>query len=456
MARTNRDLYTPPAVLRLFRVTWVDVSVLRIVRVFTIIAFIAAAAGVLQPISAVAVFLGFALLHAVNSGALGSNHSTHAALYTLFGMMFSVSYDGPTVDGVLANQLWWPHLVHSGSVLESGFAPTFVLVALVYIMFAAGISKLLNGGYRWLDGKCLRYYIQESIDFSRFPRLARAVIGRAWLCRGLAVVAAIVELSAPVAIFVAPQYRAFFVLAWCAFHIGILSVMMPAYWIQMWCYLLVLDWYKIGSVVLRRSLHPPVLADTSSIAATALTSLGVAFCFALIIVLIRQLEEWPFTTVPMYSNGVPPTELVLPTREQLHARAIRALQGRSRAWNRPWVSDEIQEDVRLVRLNATAAPLYETVVKHGVPFVRWSQYAKVVRSVAIADIASKPADKPDLLGPDLPASRFLNKLAKVVRQGVPDWKKYGRIELICKTADGWLVTGRAQIGDVQPDARKDV
>jgi hypothetical protein len=447
ISNTERRFYTPALALRVLGIHWIEPPVLRLVRALTIAVWIAAAAGFLQPVTGVLTFVGFAFLHAVNSGALGSNHSTHAALYALFCMSFSVSYDGPSLDHLLAQHMSWPLLTGHGSVLESGFAPTLLLVALAYIMFAGGVSKLRNGGLTWLNGKGLRYYIEQSAEFARAPFVARSFLARPWLCRVLAVLSVVIELSAPL-VLAGSAFRVPVVLAWCALHVGILLVMMPAYWVQMWCYLLVFNWYQIVGVVLGRHLAPAAVPDTDGAGAIALSVFGLVFCAVLVVVLVRQIEQWPFTSVPMYSNGVPPQDLAPLTRDELHTRAVRAARGDVTAWQRPWVSTEIQEDIRLVpREGGEPTSLFDVMVEHDVRFVRWSQYAKVVRAVAIADIAVKPADRPDTTGAQYPAGRFLGDLAEMVHEGLPEWSRYERLELVCNTSSGWLVTGCAELAD---------
>jgi hypothetical protein len=146
----------------------------------------------------------------------------------------------------------------------------------------------------------------------------------------------------------------------------------------------------------------------------------------------------------MYSNGVPPQDLVLPAPHELRQRAAAAAGGRVSAWQRPWVSTEILEDVRLVpRQDGEAVPLFEAMAEPDVRFVRWSQYAKVVRAVAIADIAAKT--DPGETAPEYPAGRFLADIATLVRASLPQWERYQRIELICNTSAGWIVTGRAEL-----------
>ena len=95
--------------------------------------------------------------------------------------------------------------------------------------------------------------------------------------------------------------------------------------------------------------------------------------------------------------------------------------------------------------------LVEAMGETDAKFVRWSQYAKVVREVAVADLAAKPADGYALTGPDRPAGRFLADAAAMVRAAMPDWERYERLELVCHTTRGWLATGSAPL-DPTPDS----
>lgn len=441
---------TPPKALRALGLDWLGPRTLRIIRTLTIIAWVCAAAGLLQPVTGVLTFLGVAALHGSNAGLLGSNHSTHSALYALFCMAFSVSYDGPTLDRLLATHTHWPLLVDQGSVFQSGFGPTLLLIGLTYIMFAGGVSKVLNGGAAWFSGRGLKYYIEQSADYARSPSVVRALTSRPRLCAALATLSVVVEISAPLAVFVHGPYRLLFVLSWCALHVGILLVMMPAYYVQMWCYTLVLNWYQIAGLILRRQLVLPDAPDTSGAAAQACAAFGFAFTAVLILVLLRQIEQWPFTSVPMYSNGEPPENLAPPAPGRLHELAVRAAGGRAAAWHRPWVSTEVQQEIQLVpRDGGAPVPLYEAMGETDARFVRWSQYAKVVRGVAVADLAAKPADGYALTGPGYPAGRFLARAAELVRSALPDWDRFERLDLVCNTAQGWIATGSAPL---DPDA----
>lgn len=426
---TERAFYTPVKALRLLGIRWVRPDVLSVVAKLTMVAWVAAAAGFVQPVSGLLTFLGFAFLHMVNAGALGANHSTHSAVYALLGMCFSVSY-GFSVDGLLG----W-HLVSAHSAFTSGFAPLLVTIFLSYTLFAGGVSKILNGGTGWFNGGALRFYLEQSKPIARWPFMSRLLIGNPVLCRVMAWASVAIELTAPVAIVVSPL-RVPLAVAWVGLHIGILCVMMPAYWVQMWCYLLV--------VVPTLLPHPAVAGDVSG--AGVFTVVGVFAIVLLVVVLVRQSEEWPFTAVPMYSNGRPAGEVRPPAESELVERALRAHGGRHRSWQRAWVLGEVMEDIWVRPVDGAARPLFHLMHEHKAKFVRWSQYHKVVRATAIADLAAKSADRTAIAAPGVhyPAARLLHAVAPIVRDALRD-DSYDRLELVCRTDSGGAVIASAPL-----------
>jgi len=423
---TERAFYTPVAVLRLLGLRWVEPPVLSVVAKLTIAVWIAAAVGFAQPVTGVLTFLGFAFLHMVNAGALGSNHSTHSALYALLCLCFSVS-PGFSVDTLLGFSL-----VPAQSAFTSGFAPLLLLVFLSYTLFAGGVSKVLNGGLRWFDGSGLRFYLEQSAPIARWPFMSRLLTGSPALCRAMAWASVLIELSAPAAIAVSPL-RVPLIALWVCLHVGILFVMMPAYWVQMWCYLLLVV----------PALTPHAAVPTDAPGADVFAVIGVLGCLTLLVMMLRQSEEWPFTAVPMYSNGRPAAEVVPPRREELATRAAQAHRGRHRSWQRAWVVEEVMEDIWVRPVEGgEGRPLFHLMLENKVAkFVRWSQYGKVVRATAIADVVAKSADHAELdaAGADYPAARLLRAVTPVIRRALPGWERYDRLELVCRTTCGGVV-----------------
>ncbi|MBY6038325.1 hypothetical protein KUV80_16885 [Fictibacillus nanhaiensis] len=433
---TQRAFYTPVLALRLLGLRWVSPHVLSVVTKLTIAMWIAAAAGFVQPVTGVLTFLGFAFLHMVNAGALGAHHSKHSALYALLALCFSVSYDF-SLDGLLAKYVNWPLLVPDQSAFTSGFAPLLLLLFLSYTIFAGGVSKLLYGGLGWLNGDALRFYIKYSP--SLWPFMTRLLVNSPVLCRVLASLTVLIELSAPVAIFVS-SWRVPLIVCWIWLHVGILCVMRPKYWVQMWCYLL---------------LIVPSLTDHASIASNvplggAFTAVGLLAGVVLITVLIRQSEEWPFTSVPMYSNGLTKNAVRAPAESELYDRAVRAHRGQHRAWQRAWLPVEVMEDILVRSTNdGKRHRLFQLILENKVAkFVRWPQYTKVVRATAIADLAAKSADRVELgvCGPDYQATLLLQEVALILKNVLPDWERYDRIELVCRTDSGSVVIASVPLG----------
>ncbi|MGW2088315.1 hypothetical protein [Streptomyces sp. NPDC001880] len=451
--KTQPAFYTAPGALRVFGIRWVRPPVLRLVARLTVVVWAAAALGLLQPVTGALTFLGFAFLHAVNSGALGANHSTHSALYALLCMSFSVSYDF-SLDGLLARHTAWPLLLSEDSVLTSGFAPTLLLVMLAYTMFAGGVAKVRYGWHGWRDGSALRFYLEQSAPVARWPWLSRLMTESPALCRLAAWGTLVLELGSLAAIF-SSELRLPLILGWVCLHLGILCVMMPAYWVQMWCYLLLLDWPWLVSLVTGDTPAPHATTPDGA-GATVLASIGWLLAAALLYVLVTESEQWPFTSVPMYSNGTRAADrLPLPPRAELHARALRAAKGRHRAWQRAWVDEEYTEDIVARPADGSLDPqrLFHLLHAEGTStLVRWSQYAKVVREIAIEDVASKPAGRPGCdENPDQvhPATHFLHRVAPLVREALPNWERYTALELICRTDTGDVVIARADLADTR-------
>ncbi|QDH22642.1 hypothetical protein [Saccharibacillus brassicae] len=426
---TERAFYTPVLVLRLMGLRWVNPQLLQVVSKLTIITWIAAIAGLFQPITGILTFLGFAFLHMVNAGALGAHHSKHSALYALFVMCFSVSYDF-SLDSLLAQYLNWPLLVPIRSAFSSGFAPMLLLLFLSYTMFAGGVSKLLYGGIGWLNGHALKYYIQHSP--SRWPFLSKLLVVSSKLCMILAIATVLIELIAPIAMLLG-SWRIPLIACWILLHLGIQFVMRPKYWVQVWCYILVI----VPSVTKHES--PLSQVPLSGI----FTAIGLLTIIILIIVLIRQSEEWPFTSIPMYSNSLTNNTVHAPDESELYKRALSANKGNHRAWKRAWLPVEVMEDILLrSSKDRKRHQLFQLMFKNKIEkFVRWPQYTKVVRATAIEDLVAKSTGQFETYKHELdyPASRLLHEVSLIIRNTLPEWEQYDQIELVCRTKSGSVV-----------------
>ena len=110
-----------------------------------------------------------------------------------------------------------------------GWPLRLLCVVVVATYFLAGIAKLRWGGPGWLGGSVLRDTIaadslRKILLGSAHSPIAEALLGQAWLFRGLAVLTLVVELGAPIAL-LHRRAALVWVLSVIAFHLGVLALM---------------------------------------------------------------------------------------------------------------------------------------------------------------------------------------------------------------------------------------
>src|SRR5262249_16034109 len=134
----------------------------------------------------------------------------------------------------------------------SGFARQCVLVAAVGILFNAGISKLVDGGWRWLDGQSMQWYLYHTVRATRggrgWPAFASIVESSPPMCRLLSGFPLALELGAPIAL-LSRKLRHLFIFLALSLHVGIWALMGLAFMGQSWCYILVVDWQYVKESV---------------------------------------------------------------------------------------------------------------------------------------------------------------------------------------------------------------
>jgi hypothetical protein len=203
----------------------------------------------------------------------------------------------------------------------SGIARKLVLLVAVHTLFAGGISKLLEGGWQWMDGHTLQSYISLTWEClgtqPRLPFVAEAILSSISLAVFCSVAAMIVELASPAALFSA-RARNIVVAGALAFHLGIYFVMAPKFVEQSWCYLLLLDWESLGCRARRFFPSIPRFSTPSAVGSPSRTAsrtawvasvASTAIAVVLLFTAFRGVESWPLTCVPMYSSYVGPDRI---------------------------------------------------------------------------------------------------------------------------------------------------
>lgn len=453
---------TPTGLMQFFEIGRIDPDSLRVIRILLVGTWAMAFLGFCIPITSALTAIGFAVLHGSNAGILGSNHSCHLALYSLFALCFCVSDDKWTADYHIRKK--WAHwmAIDRNSLLRTGFARKLVLIFAVYCLFSAGVSKMLNGGLGWLDGSSLHFYISESAPAARIKWLSEFVLKHSLICALLASITIVFELGSILAL-VSRTFRIWVFSIAILFHLGISAIMMPSYWIHMWCYILIFDWRRInfeakkllktrfgalkfsmpeaGEEVsdCRKSLRTGATAGTkfAAIAASAL-------CAFLLGISVAQVEFWPFTAVKMYSNYIGRGGVDLPEAGEID----KLISTKGSSWRVAWTVGEIWETVDIVADDGSAPQsLYFTLYKYDKSGLRWTQYQKVVRSVVIADLLARAGANAKSLGSGgvSPGPEFLKELARYVDATIPSSAGFKRIELVCLLRSGRVVLASEEL-----------
>ena len=256
------------------------------------------------------------LFYGSQQGCVGTGHGWHLPVATLFVCGWLIRQDQWSVDALVARR-WpaWPFnpARWAGAADLSPFARKLVLLLAVYTLFAGGVTKLVQGGWRWMDGVSLNHYLAWHND----PSTAFGNWLLPWLLTHPGVVAAlsvstvVFELGA-IAVLFWPRWRWPFFIAANGFHLGIYFVMIPRFFEQMTVYLMLVPWDALANarglerIKVLFGVHwlPPrtVLTVPKPRVRRGLLLLTSGVIGLLVWTLARQREWFPLTHIPMYST----------------------------------------------------------------------------------------------------------------------------------------------------------
>ena len=242
----------------------------------------------------------------------------------------------------------------------SGYARKLVLLLVMFTLFAGGVAKLWHGGIAWLDGVSLYFYLQNlnepktwfgSSMLQFLMQHPSVVVSLSWWIIGL-------ELGVLGTLFYARLRWPFAINAW-AFHLGIWFLMLPRYWPQMICYLLLVPWEGLRVSRPKELLQvisgwrkPPMVPQQplpSPLTQAALSGLASVISLALLGTMLVQREWFPLTHVPMYSSYVSSERLgAFPKTDygnlEALARIAAVADNDSQPW---WIKFEIERRIFL-------------------------------------------------------------------------------------------------------------
>ena len=302
------------------------------------------------------------VLHGVVSGCIGTSHRWYVPVYTMLALMVADGNYSYSLDNWLHAR--YPHLwpfhstFDSSSFLYTGFARKLILMSSIATLFYGGITKILNGGWKWLNGRSLAYYV-SSEENGRSALLKKLMHTQPILSFFLAVSSIVLECGAVVALW-DPWLRPIILANAAAFHFGIWLTMWPNYAPQTFCYGLGTRWWwedepHYHSPIPRAMEHSRqpmwellLSSDNHSLPAYLTSSVFISsWCAMLLAVFLTfitlfRIEYWPFTGIPMYSfyrdNSF--SYRFLRDEQQAQGVAIEHMQSgypNALAWSNLWI-----------------------------------------------------------------------------------------------------------------------
>ncbi len=445
-AETDAQAFQAYGLLGWLGVDYLPVENLNVVVGVTTVAWIAAMVGFGGRATMIVTAVGALFLQGMFLGSNALNHYYFLPVYTLVALCIArPSVDHWSVDWWLRS--WRGREQPTGGLGATGLPRKLVLVAAVGFYFAAGFAKLFHSGLAWADGQTVQYFSQ--LRSGQYP-LADYFVEYLWLAKIGSVVTLLLEVGAPLALFSRPL-RHLWVVGLLGMHMAIRYGMGPAYWPNVVCLLLVVDWYWLKETFVgwysnaRRQETPTTVTvhSKSTIRAGWLlgsTALVVAFATA-----VFGIFWWPLTNVYMYCSyfsieqdiraGHPRLDYFRAPEVQVIARQIHEAKPPRE------VAEYLCFQVAVRLTNDDIEPLY---LFDSVGTASWKQWVLTVAApVIVEDLATKPEGRIEFDPTDTTyaAQRFLEQYADVLRERVPPevMRDYEHIEivypLVCNPAE---------------------
>ncbi len=375
-----------------------------------------AAIGLFGRISSLGTALGVFVFWGAMKSCAGTGHDWYLPMYSLLFLGLFSKYDRWSADHWLSTRFSWYPFRDFSPNKYGGLARKLILLTSVFILFAGGVAKLTEGGFEWLNGESLYFYLKEfnqpSHDIG--PVLLDFFLANKWIITILSVWTVILELSS-VTILFKKNWRLFYVLNLWAFHIGIYLLMFPRYFPSMVCYLLIVNWrhtYNLVIIIKRYGKNieklplysriSGILSEektfpTSPVPGEAIKRVIFPSVLSVLFLttIIFRFESFPLTYVPMYSTILTEKKIGSYNRadfnnaESLHKIAVRYAGGEQPWYIKFYYPRNIE--IRLwYRESADSEITTKNVTDEYIDLVRnWAKWSQTVTKITLYDISNK-------------------------------------------------------------------
>ncbi len=268
-------------------------------------------------------------------GGTGSGHAWYVAIFAIIVLGLTHRPNAWSLDAVLARR--WPRTRLARRPDRSAFGRQLILLYVVFTLVAGGVAKLVDGGWRWLDGRSIQWYLAEhgAPKGGVGSSLTEWILDHGWLAVAVSTFTIVVELGAVVTLFAPGTRLLYFAVLAPVFHLGIAVLMLPEFFPQLITYVLLVEWAAVDwrrpFTLRRRTARTAAGSPRWTVAVT------VALTAVLAASMLARIEWYPLTNIPMYSSYVNGEEISgIPMDTFADEQLLCAATGQLQAPNRPW------------------------------------------------------------------------------------------------------------------------
>ena len=335
----------------------VALTMVEVLRVPVVLAIVLSAVGLGGRLPMLFAGLGSFLMVGAYLSGTGTGHSWYVAIVAMVVLGLTHQPTAWSLDGMLARR-WRRYPFGRGERDTSAVGLKLILIYAVFTLFADGCAKLLEAGWRWMDGESVRFYlIQHGAPKGAIGRaLTDLVLDHMWVAVAISVLAVVVELGALLTLFAPGVRLLYFAVLAAGFHLATYLLMLPEFFPQLVTYVLLVEWARVEWR--RPWVRRPAAVTTSGRTSSAPLAIATVAMAAVVLgaSIAGRIEWYPLTNIPMYSSYVNGEEISgLPIETFGDEARLCAEANALRSRTRPWYARFYVADRLLLRSGSAPA-----------------------------------------------------------------------------------------------------